>query len=179
MTPHIAVIGIGNVLLGDDGLGPFVIELLRARWEFPENVVLIDAGTPSLDLIGHLQGHDAAILIDTVAAAGQAGEVRTYSGDALRSMPLSPRLSPHDPAVQEALCIADLAGTAPLDVLLVGVIPDSTEMGPGMTPPVYAAALEAASIVVQEVAQRGGAPQLRHPREPFRPWWLQTASVAR
>lgn len=179
MTPRIAVIGIGNVLLGDDGFGPFVIELLRTRWEFPDNVVLIDAGTPSLDLIGHLRGHDAAILIDTVAATGQPGEVRTYGGDALRNMPLSPRLSPHDPAVQEALCIADLAGTAPRDVLLVGVIPDSTEMGPGMTPLVYAAALEAASIVLQEVAQRGGSACLRHPREPFRPWWLQAAGIGR
>ena len=167
----IAVIGLGNVLLGDDGFWPFVVELLRARWKFPATVALVDAGTPGLDLVTHLDGREVAILVDTVAATGAAGELRRYRGEELRRMPPKPRVSPHDPAVQEALGITELAGRGPREVLLLGVIPESRELGAGMTHSVRAAAAVAAALVVRELASYGAAPLLRpEPGDPDA-WW--------
>ncbi len=170
----IAVIGIGSVLLGDDGVGPFVVELLRAGWEFPEDVALIDAGTPGLDLVAQFQGHEVVIIVDAVAASGEPGELRLYGDADLRRMPMSPRVSPHDPAVQEALWIADLGGSAPREVLLLGIIPATTEVGTELSEPVRQAARAAAEAVVAELAGRGAfAVERSEPRAP-NTWWMRS-----
>ena len=169
----IAVIGLGNVLLGDDGFGPSVVELLRAGWQFPASVALIDAGTPGLDLVNYLDGREVVVLVDTVAATGAPGELRLYRGEELRGMPMKPRVSPHDPAVQEALWIAEFGGSGPRQVDLIGVIPAATDLGTGLSAPVREAACAAAVLVVQELTKHGAAPApLRQPRSPDA-WWMR------
>ena len=63
-----AVYGIGNILMGDDGIGPAVARFLADRWTFDDDVVIEDLGTPSLDLPGYLIGHDLVVLVDAVAS---------------------------------------------------------------------------------------------------------------
>jgi hydrogenase maturation protease len=168
----IAVIGIGNVLLGDDGVGPYVVELLRAGWEFPDGVVLIDAGTPSLELVGLLHGRDRVILVDAVSAAGDPGEIRLYDRDDLARMPLQPRVSVHDPAVHEALAVVGLTERPPREVLLVGVIPHSCELQLGLTAAVRAAAALAAERVVAELSRYGVVPNRRRDAQAPDAWWM-------
>jgi hydrogenase maturation protease len=67
MTKKILIGGIGNVLLGDDAVGPFIIGLLESEYRFGENVELADLGTPALDLTHRIVGLDAVILIDCIA----------------------------------------------------------------------------------------------------------------
>ena len=172
-TAPIAVIGIGNVLMGDDGFGPSVIELLRVSWDFPASVELIDAGTPSLNLVTLLHGRDVVLLIDAVNATGQPGEMRLYHGDDLLKLPPKPRVSPHDPAVQEALCIAELAGSGPRQVLLIGAIPESLDMSTELSAAVRAATSTAAALVVQELARCGAAATpIVEPKAPDA-WWMR------
>lgn len=173
MTPRIAVIGLGNVLLGDDGFGPYVVELLRSGWDFPADVDVIDAGTPGLDLVTFLDGRECAILVDAVAAEGPPGELRLYSGEDLQRMPPKPRVSPHDPAVHEALGIVELAGRGPRRVVLIGAIPQSLELGAGITPAMHSAATAAADAVVAELAGVGAAPVRRAATAAPDPWWLR------
>lgn len=145
----IAVIGMGNVLLGDDGVGPCVIGMLARHWEFPDSVELIDAGTPGLDLAGLLCGREAVIFVDTVAATAAPGEVRLYRDHELeRALLLRPRVSPHEPALAEALAIAGLACGGPSRVLLIGVVPQSVEVSVGLSPSASAAAEVAADAVL-------------------------------
>jgi len=169
---RVAVIGLGNVLLGDDGFGPTLVELLRSGWDLGDDVVVIDAGTPSLELAGYLDGHERVILVDTVAAEGEPGELRTYRGEQLAALPMKPRVSPHDAAVQEALAIVDLAGNGPCEVTLVGVIPASTEKGTGIGAEVAATMEGAIDLVVTEL-RRGGVEAARR-AQPRRceAWWL-------
>jgi hydrogenase maturation protease len=172
------VIAIGNVLLGDDGFGPTVLALLASLWDIPSRVELIDAGTPGLDLAGLLCGREAVVLIDTVAASGPPGELRLYRDHELqRALVLQPRVSPHDPAVAEALAIAELAGGVPPSVLLVGVVPESAEVGPGLSDAVTAAVPEAAAAGAAALRKWGAAPIRR--REPIgeRPWWVQETAA--
>ena len=170
---RIAVIGLGNVLVGDDGFGPFVIELLRASWEFPECVALVDLGTPGLGLVTYFHNREMVILVDAVGATGRPGELRLYRSEDLRELPPKPRVTPHDPAVQETLWITELAGCGPRDVLLVGVIPESLDLGAGLSAPVRQAASAAAALVVSELAKGGtvAAPQ-PNPRFPD-VWWMR------
>jgi hydrogenase maturation protease len=81
---HIHIGGVGNVLLGDDGIGPYVARTLEARYEFGDNVHVADLGTPGLDLIAHVSGMDALILVDAVKSGEPAGTVTCYRSTARR-----------------------------------------------------------------------------------------------
>lgn len=173
-TPaRISVIGLGNVLLGDDGFGPFVIELLRAGWTFPDGVTLMDAGTPGLDLVDYLQGYQSVIVVDAIALPAPAGSVRTFRGDEVRRLLTRERISAHDPALGEALLLAELAGDAPSDVVLIGTVPAQLGAGPALSVPVRQAARLAARQVVAEVAGRRLTPVPLVPAREPAAWWLR------
>jgi hydrogenase maturation protease len=167
----IAVIGLGSVLLTDDGFGPNVIELLRAGWDFPDGVAIVDAGTPGLALAGYLHRREVVILVDTVAATGAPGELRAYRGEELRMLPMKPRVNPHDPAVQEALWIADLGGRGPRDISLIGVIPASTEPGTSLTARVQPAVTTAAERVIAQLEASGIKARRRPTPRASQAWW--------
>jgi hydrogenase maturation protease len=168
---RIGVVGIGSVLMGDDGIGPYAVELLDAGWALPPEVLLQDAGTPGPELVQFLMDLDAVIVIDTVRATGRAGELRFYRRDDVMCMPTAPRLSPHDPDLRQALLTAELAGRAPTQVLVVGVVPGRVELGTELSPEVRAA-LPAIGAAVRAELERLGAPAVRRsaPRTP-RIWW--------
>jgi hydrogenase maturation protease len=173
----LAVIGLGNVLLGDDGFGPFVVELLRTRYAFPPGVELLDLGTPGLGLISYLHGHDAVVIVDAVAGDGNPGDVRVYEEAELERMPAVPRVSPHDPAVAEALSIARLAGSGPHNVCLVGAVPCSLELGAGLTEAVRAAAEAAAEIVCRRIEERGFAVRRLETARVAQDWWMEPGAA--
>jgi hydrogenase maturation protease len=152
---NVAVIGLGNVLLSDDGFGPFVIELLRARHQVPPEVELLDLGTPGLGLVTYLHERDAVVFVDTVAGPGVPGDVVVWNGTDLAQMPTAPRVSPHDPALAEALSIARVAGRGPRDTSLVGVVPGSLALGTELTGPVRRAADTATDIVRRRLEDFG------------------------
>ncbi len=131
----IVVVGLGNLIMGDDGLGPRTIEELQ-KAGLPGNVTLLDLGTPGLGLSTYISGYDALILIDAVHDDTEPGTMRTYTLDELMQMPSAPRLSPHSPAVQESLALAELEGSAPKQVALIGVVPEDCSMGIRLTPAV-------------------------------------------
>ncbi len=172
-SASLAVVGIGNVLLGDDAFGPTVLEMLAAGWEVPDGVDLVDAGTPGLDLAGLVGGRRALILVDAVAAQGQPGDLLVYRGAELDgALAIQVRVSPHDPAVAEALAIARLAGEAPEHVVLVGVVPAGLEVGLGLSAPVSVAAPQAAALVATIAAELGAPMRRRADAQPARPWWF-------
>jgi len=150
-----AVYGIGNILLGDDGVGPAVIHYLSTR-PLPPDTVLEDLGTPSLDLPTYLASFDTVIFIDAVALNAPPGTIRVFSRDEITAAPPGIRLSPHEPSINDALLILDFAGTAPRDVLLVGIVPETLEGGIALSPRVAGAVGRAGEVVVGEVARRAG-----------------------
>jgi hydrogenase maturation protease len=126
---NILVAGLGNVLMGDDGAGPWVIRFLESHYRFPPQVTVLDLGTPGLNITSFLQGYESIIFIDTVHGDGPPGSVLTFGRDALLNATPQARIGPHDPGVHEALWSLELAGEGPRDVLLVGVIPADCAMG--------------------------------------------------
>lgn len=167
---RVRVLGLGNVLMGDDALGPWVIEELLAGWEFPRGVSVIDLGTPGLDLIPYLAEADTIFLVDTVKSDAPPGTIRIYSRDQILSRPPDPRLSPHDPGVVDALFSLSFAGGGPRDVVLIGVVPDVVAKGIGLTPGVQDAVGRAAAEIVKRLSQLGFAPW-RKAVPPTLPWW--------
>jgi hydrogenase maturation protease len=168
---HVAIIGIGNVLAGDDAVGPHVVRVIEASYDLPETVQVIDAGTPGYDLTAFLAGLDAALLVDSVKAKGTPGELRVYDRAEIVSKPPVLAMSPHEPGVREALLNADFMGVTPPVVKLVGVIPGATETGIGLSPAVRSAIPAAVARVADELRALGVDVKERvPPREPDL-WW--------
>jgi len=173
---RVGVMGLGNVLMGDDALGPYVIGLLKARYRFEAGVSVEDLGTPGLDLHPHLAGLDALILIDTVRAEGEPGEVRTYRRDEILRHPPAQRVGPHDPGVKEALLALEFAGDGPSDVLLVGVIPGNVEQSVGLSAAVQKSVPAVVGEILAELERLGYTPAAYDPpREPDL-WWERPAT---
>ena len=167
----VRILGLGNVLMSDDGFGPYVVRVLDAFYELPEEVQVIDAGTPGLDLTPFLAGADRVIFVDTVASEGAPGGIRTYTmADILRHLP-DARLTPHDPGLKEALLTLQTAGTGPADALLIGVVPEWVATGVSLTPSVRSSIAPAVALIVTELERMGLRPRVRPvPRRPDT-WW--------
>jgi len=178
LTPgEVRVLGLGNVLMGDDAVGPWVIEELLANWEFPDGVSVRDVGTPGLDLTPYLADADTILLVDTVKADGPPGAIRMYSRGELLSRPPQPRVSPHDPGLTEALFTLDFVGCAPRDIVLIGVVPGVVAKGIGLTPAVKEAVGQAAAEVVERLTRLGFSSRRRQSAAPASPWWEKPAAT--
>lgn len=151
-----AVYGIGNILMGDDGIGPAVVNYLASRRLLADDITLEDLGTPSLDLPNYLAGYDLVIFIDAVAADAPPGTIRLYSREEIVATPPGIRISPHEPSINDALIVLDFAGGAPKNVVLVGVVPQTLDGGITLSPAVTAALPRAAEAVLAEVRMRSG-----------------------
>jgi len=175
--PKITIGGIGSVLLGDDGVGPFVAGMLEAGCRFDEGVIVADLGTPGLDLVAHLSGIDALILIDSVANGDPPGTVTLYrKEDILRNGPSPVRMDPHSPALSESLLIAELAGEGPEEILLIGITGERYDVGAGLT----AAARQAAATAVAEVLAELDRLNISYTKlqtESFSAWWKPLAEA--
>jgi hydrogenase maturation protease len=167
---NVAIFGIGNVLVGDDAVGPTVINVLDALWEFPEGVTVEDMGTPSLDLAGRLAGFDAVLFVDAVSAKADPGTIRVYSREEILKHPPGLRLTPHDPSLKETLLTVELMSDGPRLVRLVGIVPKST-LGFGLSDEVERVLPDAAATVVEELAKLGISARRRATPRPATPWW--------
>jgi len=149
-----AIYGIGNILMGDDGIGPAVVAYLSSNFTLEPDVTIEDLGTPSLDLPNYLSGYDTVIFIDAVAADAPPGTIRLYSRDEIIATPPGIRVSPHEPTINDALIVLDFAGSAPKDVVLVGVVPQTLDGGMALSPAVAGAVPRVAQAVIAELAKR-------------------------
>lgn len=156
--PSIYVLGLGNVLMGDDGFGPAVVRAFQAHYIVDSTTVdVVDLGTPGLDLAPWLADAERVILVDTVKAKLPPGTLQRYDkADVLRYLP-SVRVGPHDPGVKEALLALEFAGRAPRELAIIGVVPARTDTALHLSPEIQAAVPAAIEVVIEELAKFGAA----------------------
>lgn len=169
--PVTTIVGLGNVLMADDAFGPYFTHWLGAHYELPREVEVQDLGTPGLDLYPHLVHRDLVIIADTVRSDGEAGEVRQYRREEILRHSPQARISPHDPGLKEALLSLEFAGLDPREVLLVGVVPASTNSTIGLSPAVQGALEAAGEAVVDELRRQGFGITRRAQPLPLDLWW--------
>ena len=175
VRPRTAVIGLGSVLMGDDAVGPHVLRHLEAEYELPPGIDLLDLGTPGPELAHIVEGLDALIVADTLRTPGATpGEVRRLRRPEILKGKEPDRLSPHDPSLRGALVAASLLGRSPEEVLLVGIIPEDTHLGIGLTPAVQEAMPKAVAAVAAELRRLGWDLKKRENPQPVEPWWENT-----
>jgi len=147
---RVAVIGLGNPLRGDDGVGPRVVAELRRRG-LPEGVEAVDGGTGGLDLLRVLEGWDRAVVVDAADVAREPGQFVRFTPDEARLMESPDRFSFHHAGLAEVLALAR-ALERPLPPLVVfGVQPEWIGWGEGLSPAVEKAIPGLVEAVLQEV----------------------------
>ena len=177
-STRIGIIGLGNVLMSDDAFGPYLIHALGAGYAFPTQVELLDLGTPSLALIAHIEDFDALIILDTVRAEGPAGTLHTYRRDEILSQPIEPRTDAHEPALKEALLIAEFHGRGPRQLFLIGVTPETTAMGTGLSAAVRGSVPRAVEEVLRELTRLGVVVTARREARQTQVWWEGQAEIS-
>lgn len=150
----VAVVGLGNLLLSDEGVGVHVVQHLSETRRFPEDVALIDGGTSAIDLLDQLAGVQHIIFIDAARTGGMPGNVVELQ-DAQLPVWFRQRMSPHQIGLADLLATLRLMDCVPDSVTLIGIEPQSMELGTELTPVVQAAAEEAAVRVVAKLAALG------------------------
>lgn len=123
---NIAVFGIGNILLSDDGVGVHALNRLREDYVFPDFVQLIDGGTKGLDLLPLLEGMDKVMIIDAANFKKEPGTIDIVEGDSIPAF-LSTKLSVHQIGIPDTLFAAKLMEITPSEMCLVGIQPMSME----------------------------------------------------
>jgi hydrogenase maturation protease len=175
----VVVIGLGNVLVGDDGFGPFVAQTIDAGWEMADGVAVFDLGTPGFDLGPHIAGIDTLIVIDTVSRTdAEPGTVHSFGKAELLARGPTPRTNPHQPSLVDTLFFLELQDMAPREVLLVGVVPERYDTGAPLSEPVRRAVPKAVARVRAE-RERLGRPAVPRaaPRTPDI-WWEHTPGAS-
>lgn len=151
---NVLIVGLGNPLVGDDGVGNFVIEQLQTR-ELPPNIRVTDCGTDILKITSHLKNTSRIILIDAVDAGKKAGEIFYFHEKELLTFPGESR-GAHLLSVSESLKLLKKVNpeVEKAQILLIGIQPEKVVVGRGLTPPVKKAARE---VVENIISQYGGS----------------------
>jgi len=128
---HTLVIGVGNTLRGDDGVGVRIADELSAG-PLPKDVTVLDGGTGGLDLLLHFEGAERVILIDAAQMGREPGQVRVFGGERLGQASDVRFASTHGFGVAEVLALGRSLGVQP-DVTVVGIQPESVVLRDGLS----------------------------------------------
>ena len=131
---RIAVLGLGNLLRTDDGVGVHAIRRLLEIGEVPPEVEAIEGGTFGLDLLPRIDGVTHLLAIDAVDSGAPPGTLRRFANNELLSVPMG--RSVHLLGFSDLLSALRLLGRAPREIVLLGVQPQSTDWGVMLSPPV-------------------------------------------
>lgn len=160
MGERVAVLGIGNPLMRDEGVGVRVIEEIMRDFDFGEDVVVMDAGTMGMTMLGLLCDSDYVLVVDALNGTGHpAGTVLRLSAEDLADNQVMHSL--HDMRFSDVLDAARLMGACP-EGEVVGVQVEAIEqMVPGLTPAVEGSVPYAVDAVLRVLAERGVVPSPR------------------
>lgn len=154
MSPPILVIGLGNWLLSDEGVGIHVVRALAERFGMPPEVEIIDGGTSGMDLLHRLAEAERVVVVDAAKTGKVPGTVLEVADEKLPAF-FSQKLSPHQLGFADVLANLDLHGVRPREVVLVAIEPADLSLGIELSPLGRAAAADALEAVVRRLAAWG------------------------
>lgn len=127
----IALIGIGNILLRDEGVGVHVVYAIKKRYTFSPEVEIIDGGTMGLDLLPLIEGKDRILIVDAVDFGKDPGYIDILEKESIPST-LNSKLSVHHINLSDVLFALKLMNISP-DICLIGIQPKSIDIGLDLT----------------------------------------------
>jgi hydrogenase maturation protease len=137
-TAPVLVLGLGNILLGDDGFGSRVVGDLAKRYDYVNDLVeFLDGGTQGLALLGRITDRAALLVLDAVSTGRVPGSVSVFKGQDVLRFATSRSTTAHEGNAGELLATAAFLGELPEQCFLVGVEPKSVKTGLGLSDDVH------------------------------------------
>ncbi|HZC06020.1 MAG TPA: HyaD/HybD family hydrogenase maturation endopeptidase [Ktedonobacterales bacterium] len=159
-APEIVVLGLGNRLRRDEGLGICALERLYQRYTLPSGVQLVDGGVLGLELLAYVESTRRLLVLDAALTGGEPGDLLRLEDDQAPAY-LGMRASPHEIGLADLLAVAQLRGRSPESVVILGMQPDTIELGWELTPAVASRLDHLVEAAVVQLAAWGYAPQPR------------------
>ncbi len=149
---NILVLGLGNMLLSDEGAGVRVAEALLARSRLPSGVEVLDGGTSGMELLETMMRRDLIIVADAIGSGEhQPGDVIRLDGKELDQF-FHQRMSPHQIGLSDVLAALRLLDASPGRLILYGIVPKSLDLGLDLTPEVASACDRVVTAIEREIA---------------------------
>lgn len=148
------ILGVGNILLGDEGIGIRVVEELENRFSFPDEVMLLDGGTAGIELLRYIEGRDLLIIIDAMRADLAPGTVFKVEGEDVAKRFMT-KISPHQIGLSDLLAAGILSDNIPKQVILFGVEPERMETGITLSNVVEASLEKIIAAILDELTDAG------------------------
>ncbi len=157
-SKNILVLGLGNILLRDEGIGVRVVERLMAEYDFPPNVTLLDGGVRGMILMDPIIASDSVVVIDAVVNDHPPGTLYRLDGDDLR-LSLAFKNSVHDMDFLETLCCCELISGKRPSAVIVGIEPKDYQSDPlvELSPELIAKIPEMMRMALDEITAAGGS----------------------
>ena len=147
----ILVLGIGNILLGDEGIGIHVIQKLQEN-SLSDKVELLDGGTCGANFMDVLADRQKVVVIDAVHANHKPATVLRFNADDLEK-PNCESLSLHDVGLGETLMMTKQLGCAPKDVVVIGIVPKNIQAGLTLSPEIATLIPKIIELVLEEITE--------------------------
>ena len=153
----VLVLGVGNILLEDEGIGVHVVQALSKRYAMPADVEVIDGGTSGMDLLDSIANREHLIIVDAVRTGDAPGTVVRLGSDEVPAFFRS-KISPHQLGLSDLLAALELMEQSPKALTLIGVVPVRMGTGLGLSRPIAAKLDELVEMTVAELEAIGRAP---------------------
>lgn len=150
----IVVLGVGNILLTDEGLGVHVVEDLKANYTFTPQISLIDGGTMGMELLTYMRGMKKILLIDAVNGGEAPGTIYEFPHRELEQY-FTDHISVHEVGMQDILRIRAIQENPLEDAIVIGVEPESLDVGFEPSAPVQKALPEVKERVLRVLREWG------------------------
>lgn len=147
-VPRIVVIGVGNLLLKDEGIGIHAIRALQDM-NLPADVKLIDGGT-SPDIIAYTRAGDKIIIIDCAKSGGKPGDIYRFKPEELAAGK-GTLTSAHEMGVIENLKLMEMTGNKPKEVIIIGIEPAEMDWGMELSKTLKKRLAEVIKVVMREI----------------------------
>jgi hydrogenase maturation protease len=144
------LIGIGNILLSDEGVGVYIINAIKKRYTFSPKVEIIDGGTIGLDLLPLIEGRDKVLIVDAVDFGKEPGYIGVLEKEAIPSA-LNSKLSVHHINLSDVLFALKLMDISP-EICLIGIQPKSIKVGLDLTEEISARTDELIDEILKRLA---------------------------
>lgn len=145
----ITVLGIGNILLSDEGLGVVAVKRFAEEYEFPESVKVMDGGTLGIDLMYFLEGTEKLLVVDAVAGGKPPGTFYKIKNDDVKKY-FKNKVSMHELGFQEVMALMELRGFPIKEIVILGLEPKSFATSLELSPEVE----EKIPLLVEEIANQ-------------------------
>lgn len=151
----IGIVGIGNLICGDEGFGIHTVRYLEENYTFPDNVLLQDAGTAGIYLSPFLEECDPVFVIDVVDIDAEPGSMHYYSTDDVKLGNIQTKMSPHQLGLLEILEICKLRDAAPECVEFYCVVPQDLDTSMELSEAVAPRVTEIAEKILARLDEQG------------------------